>query len=83
MLKNRKLQRRRISFFLILRPLTVLLFFQCNLAKTKISEEKKSLLVSKTTEFLNDWHIAASEANYENYFDKMDQASIFIGTDAT
>ncbi len=32
---------------------------------------------------MNDWHAAASEANYENYFSKMDNISIFIGTDAS
>lgn len=32
---------------------------------------------------LDDWHKAASEANYDNYFGKMDSISIFIGTDAS
>ena len=33
--------------------------------------------------FLDAWHKAAAEANYEKYFDAMDEKSIFIGTDAT
>ena len=32
---------------------------------------------------LDNWHKAASEANYDNYFGKMDSISIFIGTDAS
>ena len=32
---------------------------------------------------LDNWHKAASEANYDNYFGKMDRISIFIGTDAS
>lgn len=32
---------------------------------------------------LNAWHKAASDANYEAYFDAMDSSSIFIGTDVT
>ena len=32
---------------------------------------------------LNDWHLAATEANYNNYFGKMDSVAVFIGTDAS
>jgi hypothetical protein len=32
---------------------------------------------------LNQWHQAAAEAKYDDYFNKMHQNSIFIGTDAT
>ncbi|WP_445714655.1 nuclear transport factor 2 family protein [Flavobacterium sp.] len=32
---------------------------------------------------LDNWHKAAAEANYENYFGAMANESIFIGTDAT
>ncbi len=32
---------------------------------------------------LDNWHKAAAEANYENYFGAMSNESIFIGTDAT
>lgn len=32
---------------------------------------------------LNSWHKAASEANFENYFNLMTENAIFIGTDAT
>lgn len=31
---------------------------------------------------LNNWHLAASEANFDAYFGKMDSISVFIGTDA-
>ncbi len=32
---------------------------------------------------LDSWHKAAAEANFEAYFDKMTDDSVFIGTDAT
>lgn len=32
---------------------------------------------------LDNWHLAAAEANYENYFQGMSNESVFIGTDAT
>jgi len=37
----------------------------------------------KINTLLDKWHKAASEANYENYFDALTDDSIFIGTDAT
>lgn len=40
-------------------------------------------IVKNVNSFLNDWHNAASEANFENYFSKMDSISVFIGTDAS
>lgn len=30
--------------------------------------------------FVNNWHKAASEANFKNYFDPMDDSFIFLGT---
>jgi ketosteroid isomerase-like protein len=43
------------------------------------SEKQKQIIES----FLNEWHLAASQANYANYFDKMAENSVFIGTDAS
>ena len=61
--------------------LTVLLIFSCTTSekKTKINtkEEKKTL-----NSILNNWHKAAADANYENYFGALDSVSIYIGTDA-
>ncbi len=33
--------------------------------------------------FITNWHLAASNANFDDYFNKMHSESIFIGTDAT
>jgi ketosteroid isomerase-like protein len=38
---------------------------------------------SDVNSLLDSWHKAASEANYDNYFDAMTEDAIFIGTDAT
>ena len=48
--------------------------------KTKID---KAIISKNVNIFLENWHLAASEANFENYFSKMDSVSIFIGTDAS
>ena len=40
-------------------------------------------LKSQVNQTLDAWHKAASEANYNRYFDAMADDAIFIGTDAT
>ena len=32
---------------------------------------------------LDDWHQAAADANFNAYFEKMDENSVFVGTDAS
>lgn len=34
-------------------------------------------------ELLNNWHLAASKADFNNYMNAMDSVAIFVGTDAT
>ncbi|TVZ56646.1 SnoaL-like protein [Lutibacter sp. Hel_I_33_5] len=58
------------------------MFFAC--------KQKNSTTVVNPTEIkktintvLDDWHKAASEANYENYFRVLDSNSVYIGTDAS
>lgn len=34
-------------------------------------------------QLLDDWHLAAANANFDSYFDKMTDDGVFIGTDAT
>ncbi|MDP5092796.1 MAG: nuclear transport factor 2 family protein [Polaribacter sp.] len=60
----------------------LLIFFYDNkpiYISLKEKEQQKLLIES----FLNDWHLAASQANYANYFNKMAENSVFIGTDAS
>ncbi len=38
---------------------------------------------SAVNKALDQWHLAASKADFKTYFDLMDEHSIFIGTDAT
>lgn len=57
------------------------ILFACNSVKetSKLDNQK---IRNNVNIVLNDWHLAASEANFENYFSKMDSISVFIGTDA-
>lgn len=34
-------------------------------------------------ELLNNWHKAAADARFDDYFEALDEQSVFIGTDAT
>lgn len=55
----------------------IVLFFL--IFSISISAQEKS----KITSVLNQWHKAASEANFEEYFGLMTKDAVFIGTDAT
>jgi hypothetical protein len=68
----------RITYIISL-ILTVL--SSCEAPKKEILDTEKIIQNSNT--FLDNWHKAASDADYSNYFDKMDSISVFIGTDAT
>lgn len=65
------------NYFLIL--IVLVSFFSCSTQKGV----KSTQAITTINTLLNDWHKAASEANYEAYFNKMDSISVFIGTDAT
>lgn len=39
--------------------------------------------IAKVNEVMDNWHLAAVESNFENYFNAMDTLSVFIGTDAS
>ena len=43
----------------------------------------QELITDKINKTLDDWHKAASEANFETYFGLMTNDGVFIGTDAT
>lgn len=53
--------------------------FGCKSVQTtpRLNQESEINLI------LNDWHNAAAEANFNNYFNAMADDAIFIGTDAT
>lgn len=53
-------------------------FFGC-----KSSTSKQALSKVQISVTLDDWHKAAAEANYKNYFNLMADDAVFIGTDAT
>ena len=63
--------------------LAVIFLFGCN-KDVKIIDAKTKVSIKKDINvFLSDWHHTASVANYKAYFGKMDNVSVFIGTDAT
>tara|TARA_B110000285_G_C15106745_1_gene608475 strand:- start:4 stop:492 length:489 start_codon:yes stop_codon:yes gene_type:complete len=58
-------------------------FIACQNPIKEISSTEKDALKKEINSSLNNWHKAASEANFEGYFGVMDSISIFIGTDAS
>ena len=70
---------KRIFYF----SLVSLLFFACQSKVRTVSTEEKGQIITSINAFMNDWHLAATEADYQAYFSKMDSVSIFIGTDAS
>lgn len=67
----------RVIFLLFL-----VTFLGCNktVEKPKVNQQELEASISF---LLDNWHQAASEANYQEYFNKMDSLAVFIGTDAT
>ena len=68
--------KKSVYFFVI-----VIIFIACNSVKKISLEEIKQIKIDANI-FFFFCHLAASEANFYNYFSKMDSTSVFIGTDA-
>lgn len=62
-----------------MKPLLLFILFTVGILNSYGQSELKTQ-VNKT---LDDWHKAASEANYNHYFEAMSDDAIFIGTDAS
>lgn len=65
-----------------MRFVIVLLFIGIISCQPKVMPSEAEVKNEVNT-LLNEWHKAASDANFENYFGKMDSISVFIGTDAS
>ena len=63
--------------------LFVFITVSCKNETQKISKSATDAIKKETNSVLNNWHKAATEANFENYFGLMDSVSVFIGTDAS
>ena len=51
--------------------------------KQQVPVAKDATIKKEVQAVVNNWHQAATDANFENYFSKMDSIAVFIGTDAT
>ncbi len=61
----------------------IVFLFSCNTKETVITEENKTTQPQVINQLLNNWHKAATDANLENYFNKMTDDAIYLGTDAS
>lgn len=60
-----------------------LLAVSCASSQKSVSNKDKQKIKASVRNVLDDWHKAAADANFDNYFGKMDSVSVFIGTDAS
>lgn len=60
--------------------LGLFLFVSCSVPKSTPELEAEKSQISLV---LNDWHLAAADADFDRYFNYMADSSIFIGTDAS
>ncbi|WP_435416440.1 nuclear transport factor 2 family protein [Polaribacter aestuariivivens] len=58
---------------------TILFFSNCATSKKVVNTTS---IKNEVDTFLVNWHKAASDANFENYFGALDDTSIYIGTAA-
>ncbi len=67
----------------ILFIITILTLFACNTQTVSISKEYKDKQKQSINRLLDNWHKAAADADLENYFNKMSQDAVYLGTDAS
>ena len=63
--------------------IVIVSFFSCNSTKEIKTTQTITSIKTNVNTLLDNWHKAASEANYKDYFGAMDSISVFIGTDAS
>ena len=69
-----------------MKPLHLFIVYLCNIfiSCNSVKQQNTSSFSKETINtFLDNWHKAASEANFDNYFNAMDNISVFVGTDAS
>lgn len=59
----------------------IIILTGCTQTKKTTEDQKKTIKTNINT-LLDNWHKAAAEANYSNYFGALDNVSVYIGTDA-
>lgn len=62
--------------------LSIFIFGACT-KNTGSTRTQNETLIGEIDSLLTNWHLAAAEANFNNYFDLMDSISVFVGTDAS
>jgi len=68
--------RKSIALFII-----TIIISSCT-QREKITEVQKEEITKEINILLDNWHTAASKANYSNYFNVLTAESVYIGTDA-
>ncbi len=65
----------------IIIALISILIFSCN-TQTKQQEPLPQINKEEVNIFMDNWHMAAAEANFDAYFNAMDSDAVYVGTAA-
>ena len=63
--------------------IAVLSIIACNTKTKVITEDDKIFQTKNINQLLDNWHKAATNADLKNYFNKMTDDAIYLGTDAS
>ncbi|MFN4762279.1 nuclear transport factor 2 family protein [Gillisia sp. Q332] len=75
---------KKITLLLLLASLTACTFpSKITTVNTSAENESEEISEEKINSTLENWHAAAANANFEDYFALMANDGVFIGTDAT
>ena len=67
-----------------MRLIFILFSFLIGIHASSNAQEKTHIELKQNIHtLLDNWHTAAAEANFENYFNAMDSKAVFVGTDAS
>ncbi len=61
----------------------ILSIISCNIKTISVSKDYKINQTKIINQLLDDWHKAAANADLDNYFNKMTDDAIYLGTDAS
>tara|TARA_R110002050_G_scaffold2603_3_gene14832 strand:+ start:5979 stop:6476 length:498 start_codon:yes stop_codon:yes gene_type:complete len=71
------------TYKLFFQPLALVLVFTLSLSAQSENVDPKEAEIETLNAFMDAWHLAAAEANTEEFFGSMREDAIYIGTDKT
>jgi len=67
----------------LLNTILILFLFSYSFLNAQNKVPQTSTIKIEINTLMNNWHKAASKADFNNYFNLMDENAVFVGTDAS